>query len=53
MVSFFEKMNATRSATGRSADPDRGGAGLLGIAIASHPADAERIAFFLAAAAKP
>ena len=57
MVGFFEKMKATRSATGRSADadpdPDRGSAGLLGIAIASHPADAERIAFFRAAAAKP
>jgi len=53
MVGFFEKMNATRSASGRSADADRGSTGLLGIAIASHPADAERIAFFRAAAAQP
>ena len=53
MVGFFEKMNATRSATGRSADADRGSTGLLGIAIASHPADAERMAFFRAAAAPP
>lgn len=52
MVRFFEAM-AHRDAK-QSGDEGRGGAddSLLGIAIASHPADAERIEFFRNAAAR-
>lgn len=53
MVGFFEKMNAIRAEAGKSGDSVGSGANLLGIAIASHPADEERIAFFRAAAARP
>jgi Zn-dependent protease with chaperone function len=53
MVGFFEKMNAIRADAGKSGDAAGSGANLLGIAIASHPADEERIAFFRAAAARP
>ena len=52
MVAFFEKMNATRAESGRSAGREGGAPGWLGIAIASHPADEERIAFFRAAASR-
>lgn len=48
MVEFFERMNGWR----RSDEGRRQGADLdPGIAFSSHPADAERIAFFRAAAA--
>jgi Zn-dependent protease with chaperone function len=47
MVVFFEKAQQWR----RSDEGQRTGGGIdLGIALASHPADAERIAFFRAAA---
>lgn len=52
MVGFFEKMAATRRTKDGAAETDD--ASTLGIAIASHPADAERIAFFRnAAQARP
>lgn len=49
MVRFFEAM-AQRD--GKKGERDAGEESLLGIAIASHPADAERIEFFRAAAGK-
>ncbi len=59
MVTFFEKVSARRSPAkeGKEATP-QGGSGAgdegsgLGIAIASHPADAERIRYFRDAAAR-
>jgi Zn-dependent protease with chaperone function len=49
MVGFFEKINASRSDTEKAPAPQGGDTSWLGIAIASHPSDAERIAFFRAA----
>lgn len=49
MVRFFEAIR-TRDGDERAKDDD--GDSVLGIAIASHPADAERIAFFREAAAR-
>jgi Zn-dependent protease with chaperone function len=48
MVTLFEKLDQHRRTRGDGADPNS----LLGIAFASHPSDAERIAFFKEAAAK-
>ncbi len=48
MVAFFEKMAEARRSRAGATDPDD--ASTLGIAIASHPADAERIEFFRNAA---
>ena len=47
MVRFFEAMGQR---DGKKRNDDGGGESLLGIAIASHPADAERIEFFRQAA---
>lgn len=44
MASFFERMRSERKAAGDDAS------GLIGIGLASHPPDAERIEFFLNAA---
>ena len=53
MVNLFDKLKAKREALansdGAASDKDRVGQ-LLGIAFSSHPQDAERIAFFQAAA---
>ena len=46
MVGFFEKINASRAEADKAPQPAASDASWLGIAIASHPADAERIAFF-------
>lgn len=51
MVGFFEKMAAQRRAKDGVTGADDSSA--LGIAIASHPADAERIEFFRTAARAP
>jgi Zn-dependent protease with chaperone function len=47
MVTLFDKLAVARHA---GASPENGAVRALGIAIASHPPDAERIAFFKAAA---
>ena len=52
MVGFFEKMNALPADKEHGVERGKGSASWLGIAIASHPADEERIAFFRAAAAR-
>jgi Zn-dependent protease with chaperone function len=52
MVGFFEKMNALQQAPDEVPNTSDADPSWLGIAIASHPADAERIAFFRAAAAR-
>ncbi len=49
MVELFERLAASRPAADVA---DKGGAFDLGIALASHPADAERMRRFLAAAAR-
>jgi Zn-dependent protease with chaperone function len=49
MVNFFERMAAVRQGQGGASSD---GPGRLGIAIASHPSDAERVARFRRAAAR-
>jgi len=51
MVAFFDKIAAWRSEAPQQ-EQRTGGAGRVGIAIASHPADAERMRFFREAAAR-
>ncbi len=54
MISLFEKLGSTRTKPAKDDRPvaDDDAPSRLGIAIASHPGDAERIAFFRAAAAR-
>ena len=54
MVKLFDRLSASKAAPSKDADGGKGDAGLqdswLGIAFASHPADAERIRYFTEAA---
>ena len=49
MLTLFDKMAQQRKAKAPSGTPSNEGANWIGIAFASHPSDAERIAFFRAA----
>lgn len=50
MLTLFDKMAQQRKAKAPSGTPSNEGDNWIGIAFASHPSDAERIAFFRAAA---
>ena len=52
MIGFFEKVAARQNPDGQASPPNTKPASGLGIAIASHPADEERIRFFRAAAVR-